>query len=75
MRLYHGSYCRITEIEVLLTDLVIKTSERFNLSFEDALAAVSQSKLANDLAATGNFKNQSSDELYAELFDEISKGY
>ena len=41
----------------------------------DALAAVSQSKIANDLAAYGNRKNQSPSDLYAELFDEISKGY
>lgn len=62
-------------IENLLNDFVIKTAERFNLSFEDALAAVSQSKVANDLVAFGKPENRTNDELYDQLFDEISKGY
>lgn len=61
-------------IENLLIDFVNKTSEHFKLSFEDALAAVSQSKVANDLAASGNPLNLSAEKLYSELFDEISKG-
>lgn len=62
-------------IEKLLTDFVTKTSERFNLSFEDALAAVTQSKLANDLVASGYPGNRPLDDLLTQLFDEISKGY
>jgi len=62
-------------IENLLTDLVIRTSNHFKLSFDDALEAVSQSKVANDLVAFGGSANRSSDELCTELFDEISKGY
>lgn len=61
-------------IETLLSEFVNKTSERFHLSFEDALAAVSQSRVANDLVAFGNPENRSSEELCDELFDEISKG-
>jgi len=63
-----------TIIEKLLSELIIKTTDRFNLSFDDALAVVSQSKVANELAAHGNLDNRSFDELCAELFDEISKG-
>ncbi len=61
-------------IESLLILLVNRASEHFDLNFEDALAAVSQSKLANDLVAHGNPDNLSSDDLCNALFDEISKG-
>lgn len=62
-------------IEELLTDFVIKTSERFNLSFEDALAAVSQSKVANDIVATGIPDSRSQEDLCNELLNEVSIGY
>lgn len=62
-------------IEDLLADFVIKSSQRFKLSFEDALAAVSQSKVANNLVEFGKPNNCSNEDLYQELFDEISKGY
>lgn len=62
-------------IENLLTEFVTRVSEKFKLDFEDALAAVSQTKIANDLAAKGNHDNRSAEELCAELFDEISKGW
>lgn len=62
-------------IEKLLSDFVTKTSQHFNLSFEDALAAVSQSKVANDLVEFGNPGNRSAEEPCQELYDEISKGY
>ena len=62
-------------IENLLIDFVKKTSEHFNLDFEDALAAVSQSKVANDLVAYGIPENRTTEELYRVLFNEISKGY
>ncbi len=62
-------------IENLLIKLVNKTSEHFNLSFEDALAAVSQSKIANDIVSHGLPHNRNDDEISLKLFDEISKGY
>ncbi|MBD5309480.1 MAG: hypothetical protein HDS10_03530 [Bacteroides sp.] len=61
-------------IENILIEFVIKTSDHFNLSYEDALATVTQSKVANEIAAHGNPENRTSEELFAELFDEISKG-
>lgn len=64
-----------TIIENILTDFVNKTSEHFHLDFEEALAIVSQSKVANDLVAFGNSDNRSVEDLCAELFDEISNGY
>lgn len=36
-------------IENLLTEFVTRAEEKFNLSFEDALAAASQTKVANNL--------------------------
>lgn len=62
-------------IESLLTELVIRTSEHFGLSFDDALAAVSQSKIANDLVAFGNTDNRSAEDLCIELLNEIANGY
>lgn len=62
-------------IETLLNDFVNKASEQFNLTFEDALAAVSQTKVANNLVAHGKPENRTDKELYQELFEEISKGY
>lgn len=62
-------------IEDLLFEFVVKASERFNLNYEDALAAVCHSKVANDLAAFGKPENRSNEELCKELFEEISKGY
>lgn len=62
-------------IENILAEFVIKASERFNLSFEDALAAVSQTKVANDLVAYGKPNHRTYEELFYDLFDEISKGY
>lgn len=61
-------------IEKLLTEFVIRTAKHFNLSFEDALAAVSQSKVANEVAASGNPENRSVEDLCQELFQDISKG-
>lgn len=62
-------------IEDLLIDFVNNTSEHFNLDFEDALAAVSQTKVANNLVDHGIPDNKSTDELLSDLFDEIAKGY
>lgn len=62
-------------IENLLTEFVTKAAEKFNLSFEDALAAVSQTKVANDLVAFGKPEDITTEELYYRFFDEISKGY
>lgn len=62
-------------VERILSEFVIKTSEQFKLDFEDALAAVSQSKVANDLVSFGYPENRTTDELLDELFDEISNGY
>lgn len=62
-------------IENLLTEFVLRASERFNLSFEDALAAVCQTKVANELVKSGRPENKSDDDLYRELLHEISMGY
>lgn len=63
-----------TTIEKMLAELVNKVSEHFNLESHEALAAVAQSKLANDLSSVGNEKNLSFDELCRQLYDEIAKG-
>lgn len=62
------------KIENILVEMVNRASERFNLGFEDALAAVCHSKVANDLASNGNLRHRSIDALCSELFDAISKG-
>ncbi len=59
-------------IEKLLGELVVNVAEHFNLSGEDALAAVALSKLANELAEHGNVQNLTLEELSEQLYKEIS---
>lgn len=63
-----------TSVEQILSELVIRVAEHFNLEPHDALAAVAQSKLANELTNDGNVRNLSVDELCSELYDEIARG-
>lgn len=63
-----------TSIDKILSELVIKVIEHFNINPQDALAAVAQSRLANELSRDGNTRNLSIEELCSELYDEIAKG-
>lgn len=63
------------KVENLLSEFVIRAAERFDLSFEDALAAVCRSKVANDIVATNHDDNRCTEDLCSDLFEEISKGY
>ena len=63
-----------TSIDKILSELVIKVIEHFNMNPQDALAAVAQSRLANELSRDGNSRNLSIEELCSELYDEIAKG-
>ena len=63
-----------TSIDKILSELVIKVIEHFNMNPQDALAAVAQSRLANELSRDGNTRNLSIEELCSELYDEIAKG-
>ncbi len=60
-------------IDKLLGELVVNVAEHFNLSGEDALAAVALSKLANELAEHGNVHNLTLEELSEQLYKEISR--
>ena len=62
-----------TSIEKILAELVINVSDHFDLEPQDALAAVAQSRVANELSSEGNVHNRSLDQLCQELYDEISK--
>lgn len=62
------------EIVKILSELAVKVSEYFHLDSLDALAAVSQSRLANELSSVGNVRNLTMDELCKELYNEISMG-
>lgn len=59
-------------IENILSELVNNVAKHFNLDFQDALAAVAQSDLANELCLNGNDQNRSIEELCAKLYDEIA---
>ena len=59
-------------IEKLLEALMFNVQEHFNLSGEDALAAVALSKVANELAEYGNVHNLTLEELSGKLYKEIA---
>ena len=61
-----------TTVEQFLSELVIKTAKHFSLDMQDALAAVAQSKLANELSNNGNISNLTTDQLCDQLYDEIA---
>lgn len=63
-----------TQIENILSVLVLRVIEHFGLNGEDALAAVAQSSLANELSQKGNIHNLSVDQLSEKLFLEIANG-
>ncbi len=58
--------------EKLLIALMINVEKHFNIRGEDALAAVAQSKLANDLAEYGNKDGLTLEELSEKLYKEIA---
>lgn len=60
-------------IESILSELVIKTAGHFGLESSEALAAVAQSRLADELCSHGNLRNLTIDQLCSELFDEIAR--
>lgn len=63
-----------TNIDKILTELLVRVKEHFNLSSSDALASVAESPLANELSKKGNIWKMSIDELSQRLFLEIARG-
>ncbi len=61
-------------IETLLTNLVIRVARHFNLDQIDAIAAVAQSRVANDLSENGNPDNLTIDQLCDKVYGEIANG-
>ena len=59
-------------IEKILSELVIKTAKHFNIDPQDALAAVTQSNLANELCHKGNVNNLTIEQLCEMLYKEIA---
>ena len=62
-----------TSVEKILSEFVARTAKHFNLDPMDALAAVVQTKLANEISKTGNIPYRSMDQLCIELYNEIAK--
>ena len=63
-----------TSVEYILSELVIRVADYFNFDPQDALAAVAQSKLANELTRDGNVRNMSIEQLSSEICNEIARG-
>ena len=61
-------------IDQLLSELVFKVAEHFNLDNQEALEAVALSKLANELTENGNCCKLTLNELSEQLYAEIAKG-
>ncbi len=61
-------------IEKILSTLVIRVSEHFGFDVQEALAAVAQSKTADELSKHGNDANLSIDQICMKLFNEIANG-
>lgn len=59
-------------IDQILSTLVIKVADHFGFEVQDALAAVAQSKTANELSARGNEGNLTIDQICQKLYNEIS---
>lgn len=62
-------------IESILVKFVNEVRRHFNLDFVDALAAVSESKVANRIVSTGDLEGHSPEKLCEQLFEEIASGY
>lgn len=60
-------------VENILSELVIKTAGHFGLESDEALAAVAQSRLADELSSHGNHRNLTIEQLCSELFNEIAR--
>lgn len=61
-----------TSIEKILLELVARVAEHFKFDSEDALAAVAQSRMANELALVGNVRNLSMEQICSEICNEIA---
>lgn len=62
-----------TSIEDILSQLVIRTAEHFNLSADEGIAAVVQSRIANEISAGKNIDCDFAD-LCESLYNEIAQG-
>lgn len=60
------------QIEKILSMLVVNVSEHFGFNTQEALAAVAQSKIANELSDNGNKADLSIDQLSQKLYNEIA---
>lgn len=61
-----------TSIDQFLTTLVFRVAEHFGFEPQEALAAVAQSQVAEELSKHGNQANLSLDQICQKLFKEIS---
>ncbi|MBD5356775.1 MAG: hypothetical protein HDR88_07205 [Bacteroides sp.] len=62
-----------TSVEEILSELVIRVANHFDLNSYDALAIVAQSKIANELSLKGNHQNLTLNKLSEQLYEEIAK--
>ncbi len=58
--------------EKILSELVIRVKNHFNLTSRDAIAAVCRSPLGNDIHEYGNKDNLTIDELAEIMFRQIA---
>lgn len=61
-----------TSIDQILTTLVFRVAEHFGFAPQEALAAVAQSQVADELSKQGNLDNLSLDQICQRLYKEIS---
>lgn len=61
-------------IENLLSEMIVRAADHFNLDKQEAMALVAQSRVANELCTNCNVKNIAIEDICQTLFDEISKG-
>lgn len=61
-----------TSIDQFLTTLVFKVAEHFGFEPQEALDAVAQSQVADELSRHGNLANLSLDQICQKLYKEIS---
>lgn len=59
-------------IEEILSILVIKVADHFGFEMQDAIAAVAESKTAEELTAHGEKENMSIEQICQKLYNEIS---
>jgi len=59
-------------IDHFLTTLVFKVAEHFGFEPQEALAAVAQSRVADEISKQGNLANLSLEQTCQRLYKEIS---